>query len=119
MNMSYSETANIGKIVIAPEVLITIAKLSTLSVNGVARMAQISGGMDRYFKRGTFDGVRIEVIDAHTLTVELFIALSGEANVQAVSEQVQAEVTRAMLEMVGMDTQSVTVHIEEIEYGDN
>jgi len=116
--MEYSESANIGKIVIAPEVLITIAKLSTLSVPGVARMAQIPGGMDRYFKRGAADGVRIEVLDDHSLSADLYIVIRGDANVRVVSEQVQAEVARAMLEMVSMEAQTVNVHIEEIEYGE-
>jgi len=116
--MEYSESANIGKIVIAPEVLITIAKLSTLSVQGVARMAPIPGGMDRYFKRGAADGVRIEMLGDHSLSADLYIVIRGDANVRLVSEQVQAEVVRAMLEMVSMDAQTVNVHIEEIEYGE-
>ncbi len=117
--MGYSETANIGKIVIAPEVLITIAKFSTLAVPGVARMAPIPGGMDRYFKRGASDGVRIEMIDDHSLYADLYLVIHGDANVRVVSEQVQAEVARAMVEMVGMDAQTVNVHIEEIEYGES
>ena len=103
---------------IAPEVLITIAKLSTLSVPGVAHMAPIPGGMDRYFKRGAADGVRIEMLGDHSLSADLYIVIRGDANVRVVSEHVQAEVARAMVEMVGMDAQTVNVHIEEIEYGE-
>ena len=116
--MEYSETANIGKIVIAPEVLITIAKLSTLSVPGVARMAPVSGGMDRYFKRGASDGVRIEMLGEHSLRADIYVVIRGDANVSVVSEHVQAEVARATIEMVGMDAHTVNVHIEEIEYSE-
>ena len=116
--MEYSESANIGKVVIAPEVLITIAKLSTLSVPGVTRMAPVPGGIGRYFKRGASDGVRIEVLGDLSLVADLYIVINGDANVHMVSETIQAEVVRAMLEMVGMDAKTVKVHIEEVDYGE-
>ena len=46
-----------GKTTVSPEVLITIARLSALSVPGVSRLAPISGGVNRFFKRGAGDGV--------------------------------------------------------------
>ncbi|MBM4424404.1 MAG: Asp23/Gls24 family envelope stress response protein [Chloroflexi bacterium] len=102
-----------GKIVIAPEVLITIAKLSTLSVPGVARMAAVPGGIDRYIKRGYADGVRIQVIE-HSIRADLHIVVKGDVNVHAVSRAVQDEVSRAMAEMVGMEAKVVNVHVEDI-----
>jgi uncharacterized alkaline shock family protein YloU len=104
-----------GKVIIAPEVLITIARLSTLAVNGVARMAAVPGGMDRYFRRGYADGVRILVAD-HMITADLHIVVNGDANLHAVSQNVRAEVTRAMGEMVGMDVKTVNVHVEDVAF---
>ena len=49
-----------GKTTVSPEVLMTIARLSALSVPGVSKLAPISGGVNRLFKRGAGDGVRIE-----------------------------------------------------------
>jgi len=77
-----------GKVIIAPEVLITIAKLSTLSVPGVARMAAVPGGIDRYLKRGYADGVRIQVV-GHAIFADLYIVVTGDANVHNVSQSVQ------------------------------
>ena len=57
--MTYTHTP--GKTTVSPDVLITIARLSALSVPGVSRMAHVSGGVNRLFKRGVHDGVRIEV----------------------------------------------------------
>ena len=104
-----------GKVIIAPEVLITIARLSTLSVSGVARMAAVPGGMDRYFKRGYADGVRIQVAN-HTIAADLYIVVRGDANVHTVSAAVQQEVARAFVEMVGMETQTVNVHVEDVAF---
>ena len=59
-----------GKTTVAPDVLITIARLSALSVPGVSRMAQVPGGVNRLFKRGAHEGVRMQVTD-NTVFVNL------------------------------------------------
>ncbi len=116
--METLKTSPVGKIVIAPDVLITIAKLSTLSLPGVARMAPVPGGVDKYFRRGAADGVRIQVRD-DKLSAELYVVLTGDVDVHAVSEAIQTEVARAMADMVGMEVQAVNVHIEEVAFGDS
>ncbi|MEK6574649.1 MAG: Asp23/Gls24 family envelope stress response protein [Chloroflexota bacterium] len=115
--MDNAEVVHNGKIVIAPEVLITIAKLSTLSVPGVVRMAAVPGGIDRYLKRGYADGVRIQVVN-HTILADLYIVVKGDINVHAVSKAVQEEVTRAMAEMVGMEAKTVNVHVEDVVFAE-
>ena len=116
--METPETSPVGKIVVAPGVLITIAKLSTLSVPGVARMAAVPGGVDKYFKRGAADGVQIHVHD-HKLSAELYVVITGDVDVHAVSEAIQTEVARAMADMVGMEVEAVNVHIEDVAFGDS
>jgi uncharacterized alkaline shock family protein YloU len=113
--MEGTETITPGKVIVAPEVLITIAKLATLSVQGVAHMAAVPGGIDRYFKRGTADGVRIHT-NANSLSADLYIVVRGDANAREVSEAVQTAVSRAMSEMVGMETSMVNVHIEDFAF---
>ena len=109
------ETPRQGKTTIAPDVLLTIAKLSTLGVAGVAHMSPVPGGVNRLFRRGVGDGVRIDVKD-QSVAVELYLVVKKDANVQDVSRNVQAEVARAIHEMVGMDVLVVNVHIEDIDY---
>jgi uncharacterized alkaline shock family protein YloU len=104
-----------GKTTIAPDVLLTIARLSTLGVPGVARMEPVPGGVDRLFKRGVHDGVRIAVKD-HALTVDLYLVLEHDRSVREVSRAVQTAVARAIQEMVGMDVLAVNVHVEDVAY---
>ncbi len=47
-----------GKTTLAPDVLLTISRMSALGVEGVSRMAPIPGGFDRLFRRGADDGVQ-------------------------------------------------------------
>jgi uncharacterized alkaline shock family protein YloU len=103
------------KTTIAPDVLVTIARLSALSVPGVSRMAQVTGGVNRFFKRGVHDGVRIEVKD-NVLAADLYLILKKDVNIREVSRNVQFQVARALQEMVGMDIGKVAIHIEDIDY---
>jgi uncharacterized alkaline shock family protein YloU len=104
-----------GRTTIAPEVLLAIARLSALGVPGVARMEPVPGGVDRLFKRGVHDGVRIAVKD-QSVTVDLYLVLEHDRSVRAISRAVQAAVARAVQEMVGMDVVAVNIHIEDVAY---
>lgn len=106
---------NQGKITIAPDVLVTIARMAALSVPGVSKMAQVAGGVNRLFKRGLNEGVRIEVED-NTIVASLYLIMKKDVNIREVSRNVQGQVARALHEMVGMDVDEVEIHIEDIDY---
>lgn len=103
-----------GKTTVSPDVLVTIARLSALSVPGVSRMAHVPGGVNRLFKRGIGDGVRIEVED-NVVVANLYLVLKQNVNIREVSRNVQHQVARALQEMVGMDIGGIDIHIEDIE----
>jgi uncharacterized alkaline shock family protein YloU len=105
-----------GKTTIAPDVLVAIARLTALSAEGVNRLSSIPGGVNRLFKRGNTEGVRITV-EGDTVYVDLYLILDRDVNVRDVSRAVQTQVTRAISEMVGMVVGRVNIHIEDIEYG--
>ncbi len=107
---SYSQ----GKTTVSPDVLVTIARLSALSVPGVSRMAHVSGGVNRLFRRGSGDGVRIEVED-NVVVANLYLILKQHVNIREVSRNVQHQVARALQEMVGMDIGGIEIHIEDID----
>ena len=104
-----------GKTTVSPDVLISIAKLSALGVPGVSRMAPISGGVNRLFRKGANEGVRIEV-EEDVVYADIYLVLKRDVNIREVSRNVQQQVTRAIQEMVGMDVGRVDIHIEDIDY---
>lgn len=110
---NYRTTA--GKTTIAPEVLLTIARLTTLSVPEVSRMSAVPGGVNRLFQRGASEGVCIDVND-DIVSVDLYLVLKNDVNMREVSRTVQQKVCRAISEMVGMQVGRVNVHIEDIDY---
>ncbi len=106
-----------GKTTIAPEVITTIVRLTTLSVTGVCQMSNTPTDVNQFFKRGftTTDGVRIVVEDG-VVYADLYVILNSDVNARDVSHNIQAQVARAISEMVGMEVGKVNVHIEDISY---
>ena len=111
----YSDSDS-GKTTIAPEVLLTIARLTTLDVPGVSRMSPVPGGVNRLFKRGFGDGVRIDIREDETVYADLYIILESDVNIRDVSRLVQHRVARSISDMVGMQVGRVNIHIEDIDY---
>ena len=106
----------IGKTTIAPEVLLTIARLTTLDISGVSRMSPVPGGVNRLFNRGISEGVRIDIREDDTVFADLFVILQNDVNIRDVSREIQHKVARAISEMVGMQVGRVNVHIEDVDY---
>jgi uncharacterized alkaline shock family protein YloU len=104
-----------GKTMIAPEVLYTIARLTTLQVEGVSRMATVPTRVDRIFKRSLAEGVVIEV-EKDAVYADLYVILEGDVNIRDVSRTIQSEVARSISEMVGMEVGRVNVHVEDVDY---
>ena len=107
-----------GKTTVAPDVLLTIARQSALAVPGVSDMAPVPGGVNRLFRHGTGDGVRIDVKE-NFADVDLFISLKHDVNIREVSRNVQQQVARAISEMVGIEISHVNIHIEDIEFDED
>ena len=98
-----------GKISIAPEVLETIARLTTLAIPGVARLVS-PPGVRRLLGS---NGVKISVVDS-SVQVELHLVTEPGVSMLRIGHQVQAEVTRAIRDLVGMEAESVDVYIEDV-----
>ena len=90
---NYSERK--GKTTIAPEVLLAIARLTTLNVPGVSRMSDTPGSVNRWLSRGADEGVRIQ-IKQEVVHVDLYIILKDGVNFRDVSRQVQQDVGHAI-----------------------
>lgn len=106
-----------GKTTIAMDVLLTIARLTTLSTPGVSRLSDAKQtGVKGIFRRGqTCEGVCIEVQD-DTVYADLYVILQNDVNIRDVSRKIQSDVARAISDMVGMRVGRINIHIEDIDY---
>jgi len=105
----------VGNTTISPEVLHKISRLTTLSVQGVSRMACYRGSLEKLLGKDEFKGVKVQIKDDQAY-VDLFVVLMSEFNVRDVSREIQSRVSRAITEMVGMEVGGVTVHIMDIDF---
>jgi uncharacterized alkaline shock family protein YloU len=111
-----NQTPASGQTTIAPDVLLNIAALTTLGVEGVSRMSPTPGVVNRILHRGQEnEGVKIEVEDK-AVHVDIHVILLAEVNVREVSRNIQKKVARAISEMVGMDPGRINIHIEDMDY---
>jgi uncharacterized alkaline shock family protein YloU len=107
-----------GRVTIAPEVLVTIARLTTQSIKGVAQMChQVGpGNIDRLFGRvAGSGGVQIAVLD-DAVRVDLYIIVEPNTSMRSLSQKIQEAVTRAIQDMVGMRVSAVNVHIQDVAF---
>lgn len=109
---------NIGLVTIAPEVLVTIARLTTQSIRGVVQMCHHIGpsNVDRLLGRvAGGGGVQVAVAD-DAVSVDLYIIVEPDTNMRSVSLKIQEAVTRAIQDMVGMQVSAVNIHIQDVAY---
>jgi uncharacterized alkaline shock family protein YloU len=117
-NYSGERDTSSGRVTIAPEVLVTIARLTTQSVEGVAQMChQIGpGNLDRLRGRVAGGGGVQIAIASDAVRVDLYIIVEPEVNMRRVCQKIQEAVTRAIQDMVGMQVSAVNIHIQDVAY---
>ncbi len=104
-----------GKTTVAPEVLLTIAHLTTLQVEGVSHMSSVPSGVKGFLRREATEGVHLQVQD-NVVYLDLYVVLDHDVNVRETGRRIQQEVARAISETVGMPVGAVNVHVEDIAF---
>lgn len=106
---------DIEKTTISLEVLHKITRLTTLSVQGVNRMASTRGRLNQLFDQVESQGVKIVLRD-NQVFADVYVVLMSDMNVRDIAREIQERVSRAIIEMVGMDVGGVNVHIMDIDF---
>jgi uncharacterized alkaline shock family protein YloU len=103
-----------GTTTIAPSVLNSIVRLTTLEVPGVSRMATTVKPVTIIAKRHDGEGVKV-LVDNGRIFIDVYVVLDAKDNVRLVGEEIQARVKRAISQMVGMEVAHINVHITDID----
>jgi uncharacterized alkaline shock family protein YloU len=101
-----------GKTTVAPDVLLTIARLTALEIDGVHSMGSAPRGSKDSKSEA---GVVSRVID-DTVDLDIYLVLEKDTNLRLVSREVQAQVARAIEESIGMDAGRINVHVEDVYF---
>jgi uncharacterized alkaline shock family protein YloU len=106
-----------GTVTIAPGVLATIVRMTTLAHPGVLRLAsRMPPSLPRLRGKGAqADGLRVDVSD-DAVTVDVHVIADPSASLTDLGKELQTQIARALEDMVGMEVRSVNVFIDEIEF---
>jgi uncharacterized alkaline shock family protein YloU len=107
---------SIGRIEVAPEVLLTIVRQEVLSTEGVNRMASIPAEVSHLFRRASrHEGVVLDYSD-NRLSFDVYVYMDPDVNLRETSKAIQVAVIEAMDKMVGVPVGAVNVHVEDVIY---
>ncbi len=105
---------NLGKVTIAPNVLVTIVQKTTLLEPGVAQLSDTVPGVKRLLGLHTVGrGVEVGVSDSR-VTVDVYLIARRGVDLLQMGRTLQNEITRAIQEIVGMNVREVNIHIEDV-----
>ena len=105
----------LGSVTVHPTVLAAVARLTALATPGVARIGDIRRLGRALTHPGWGDGVDLSAVD-NTVTVDIYVVAEPDVNLVQLGQAVQAEVCRAIRDMVGMQVAAVNVHIQDVDY---
>jgi uncharacterized alkaline shock family protein YloU len=107
-----------GAVTIAPGVLTTIVRMTTLAHPGVLRLApRMPPSLPRLRGKGAqAEGLRVELSDDDAVTVDVHVIADPSASLTDLGKVLQTQIARALEDMVGMEVRSVNVFIDEIEF---
>lgn len=106
----------LGKVVVAPEVLLTIVRQTALETEGVARLY---GKWPEHLGKllgihTAAEGIGIQ-IEGDVLTIDIHIVAKADAQMLQLGRSLQQAIARAIHELVGLEVKAVNVHIEDVE----
>jgi uncharacterized alkaline shock family protein YloU len=104
----------VGKVTVAPPVLTTIVRQTTIEQRGVNRLAVLPAKM-RGLRAGSAleEGILVDVVN-EGVRVELHVVADAGINVLKLGTDLQSSVTRSLEEMVGMNVVAVDVYIDDV-----
>ncbi|MFC2029522.1 Asp23/Gls24 family envelope stress response protein [Chloroflexota bacterium] len=106
----------LGRIAIAPNVLVTIVQKTAAAVAGVAELSDAVPGVKRLLGLRTVGrGTQVDVVDDQVY-VDVFVVARRDVALLQMGREIQHEVARDIEHIVGMDVCEVNVHIEDIEF---
>lgn len=116
VNWSAREVSSIGEVMIADDVIATIAGLAATEVEGVAAMqGNITKELvERLGMKNLNKGIRIRV-DENGVSVDLSVMMRYGYSIPKTCKAIQDKVKSAIENMVGLSVEVINVHIVGVD----
>jgi uncharacterized alkaline shock family protein YloU len=108
--------AKLGRVSVAPEVLLTIVREAAMGTEGVARLhGSFPESIGKMLGFATAaPGISIQIMDRQ-LIVDLHVISQPEEAMLQLGHRLQSTVGRSIRDIVGLEVQAVNVYIEDVE----
>ena len=100
---------NLGQVKISNDVIVTIAGLAALEVEGVETITSLT---DKLLKN---NGVKIQIEDGK-VTLDVVITVEYGMSIPDVSSKVQENVKNTVETMTGLEVSQVNIQVQEISF---
>lgn len=107
----------LGKIEIAPEVIEVIAGIAASEIEGVATMRGnfAAGVAERFGRKNHGKGIRVDLSD-NQIKIDVYCVLNYGVSIPKVAQQIQDNIRQALLNMTGLETDEVNIHIVNVNF---
>jgi uncharacterized alkaline shock family protein YloU len=108
--------SKLGKVMVAPEVLLTVVRQTTLSIDGVVELyGTWPENIGKLLGIHTAaEGIAIQIED-DALLVDVHIIARPDAQMVQLGRALQEAICRSVEDIVGLDVEAVNVHIEDVD----
>lgn len=106
-----------GSVTIAPHVLSSMIGHMTLEVPGVARMGTVPARHVAGRLRGAYGHNGVVVRVDGSVQADVYLVAQHDVNLLDLGSEVQAAVTNALLELVGLPVHEVNIVVQDVETG--
>jgi len=108
--------SRLGKVVVAPEVLVTIVQQTVLATPGVVKLhGHWPENIGKLFGIHTVgEGVAIQV-DNDALIIDVHVVADMDAQMLELGRALQQAINRSITDIAGLEVKAVNIHIEDVE----
>ncbi len=113
-----TDAAEVNSIKIAPEVVATIAGISTTEIDGVAGMCtSFAGGIAEILggKKNPAKGIKVDIKENSTV-IDLFIIVDYGIRIPELAWEIQENVKNNVETMTGLTVEKVNIHVDGVSF---
>lgn len=114
-----TNAAEVNSIKIAPEVVATIAGISTTEIDGVAGMctASFAGGIAEILggKKNPSKGIKVDINEKNTV-IDLYIIVDYGIRIPELAWEIQENVKNNVETMTGLTVEKVNIHVDGVSF---
>lgn len=110
--LNVSDSTNLGKVEIAPEVIEVITGIAASEVEGVSAMRGnfATDVVERFGKKTHGKGVKVDLTE-NGILIDLFVVLNFGVSIPKVAQQLQENIRQTLKNMTALEIDEINVHV--------